>query len=167
MADSTNTETGEKQGAPWTEETFDAKRAWDLVENLRGEVAALKQTLADEKQKTAELATVTAERDTLKATVEAQAGDLVKVSKEKVLRDRGLPVNLISALSGDDENSWVEIADMMKSLKGTDSGGKADGSDSEPSKPPVKPDPFQQATDNGAGLTEDAKRLALAKQVFN
>lgn len=164
MTDSTNTGTQQGSERPWTAETFDAERAWNLVENLRGELATVKQALADEKTRTAELATVVSERDSLKATVEAQAKDLVTASKEKILRDRGLPTNLIATLQGDDERAWTEIADMLKSLKGTgggEPGSKPSGSETPPAP---QPDPFQQA--NNPGLTEDAQRMAIAKQVF-
>ena len=168
MSEETNTNAGQGTERPWTDETFDAERAWTLVENLRSEVATYKQSLADEKQKSASYEHVVAERDQLKATVDAQAADLVKAGKEQILRDRGIPTNLISALTGDSEDQWVEMADMLKSLKGE---GKSTGIEGEPpagesgeNKPPVPPDPFQQASNPGA--TEEAKRLAVAKQIF-
>lgn len=148
----TSVEDQDKPGAPWDGDTFDADRAAILVANLRAENKELRaKAHKAESERISELEALLAEREAELATARE-----TKV-KEALLVERGLPLNLINALSGAEEKQWEEMADMLKALK--DAGA--------PKQEEVKitPDPVQTATDAAPG--GDAARLALANQLFS
>lgn len=135
---------------PWDEETFDAERAGRLVTNLKAEVESLKSDVATFKAQAEEAETVKArvaelesENAAYKQTLEEREAELSQMTtrsaKEKILADRGLPLNLVTALSGDEETEWTQMADMLSSLRGSgESGG-------------YLPDPVQQDGDTPGG----------------
>lgn len=148
--------TTEDKKAPWSEEDFDAERAWTLVQNLREENRDLKAQMSDFhaiKAEVESLKTVVAQKD--EALAEKTA-ELVQVSsratKERLLAERGLPSNILGALSGETEDEWTQMADMLKSLAGS---GENKG---------FSPDPVQ--SEAKAQPSGDAARLALAHKVF-
>lgn len=152
VADNTPTREGEgKPAAPWDGETFDADRAAVLVANLRAENKDLREKAKKaESDRITELEKALAERDAQLASARNER------TKETLLVERGLPLNLIGALAGEDERAWEEMADMLKALKVE---GVSVGSEK------VVPDPVQSAV--GATAGGDAARLALANQLFS
>ena len=152
VADNTPTREGKgKPAAPWDGETFDADRAAVLVANLRAENKDLREKAKKaESDRITELETALAERDAQLASARNER------TKETLLVERGLPLNLIGALAGEDERAWEEMADMLKALKVE---GVSVGSEK------VVPDPVQSAV--GATAGGDAARLALANQLFS
>lgn len=143
VATDTATATPEPRQAPWGAD-FDAEKAWKLVQNLRAEVKDLKAQivdLGDAKKRVSEL------EDELSQThAQLQVRD-----KEKLLAERGLPLNLIGALTGDTSDDWTEMADMLHALVGSRESQT------------VQPDPVQSAGETK--LSGDAAQLALAKQL--
>lgn len=131
---------------PWGEGEFDEARAARLIENLRAEVAGLK--------KAAKTAVKPSDPDeALRSEVAELREKLSTATKRELLTRRGLPENLIGALSGDDEDAWKQMADMLAELKSPKNSGARRAAD-----------PVQSARD--AGATKEQHDLALARQIF-
>ena len=131
---------------PWGEGEFDEARAARLIENLRAEVAGLK--------KAAKSADKPSDPDeALRSEVAELREKLSTATKRELLTKRGLPENLIGALSGDDEDAWKQMADMLAELKSPKNSGARRAAD-----------PVQSARD--AGSTKEQADLARARQIF-
>lgn len=147
----------EEKKAPWTEETFDAERAWNLVQNLREENSGFKAQLGELHESRAKVESLATELETYKAALAEKEAELTQVSatatKERLLTERGLPTNIVSALAGDTEEEWTQMADMLSALHGAKSEGQR-----------VAPDPVQ--SESKAQPSGDAARLAIANKVF-
>lgn len=140
----------------WKDSEFDSDRAKRLVTNLRDEIAELKQELSEYKTTattaTERVKTLEEENTSFKEQLATRDKELQESVKKNLLSARGLPTNLISALAGESEEDWTEMADMLASLRGESGAGKDDG---------YKPDPVQSAKDSApAG---DAEKIAEAK----
>ena len=140
------------KGAPWTAEDFDAEKAWKLVENLRGDVEKYKTRAQETNMQVEELSAAIAELKSRAEQAEARAGEaetqLVSAqqhsTKQRLLNERGLPENLIGALTGDNEKAWTEMADMLLALKGSKDVGT------------VQPDPVQtSAVRAGSSVSQE------------
>lgn len=148
---------------PWEDGEFDAEKAWTLIQNLRGDVKALK---ADKEQLISERDTAQAESaqrqtkiDEMQATVQLADDTIAEKdkdlnglktlrAKENLLIDEGLPRSLAENIPGDDEEAWAaQIEKFTSSFKTRERQERT-------------PDPAQAA--------EPAvdERLALANQVF-
>lgn len=138
--------------APWSDEDFDSGRARRLVENLRGELAEVKDKLAAAVEKSEGLEKAQARIAELEKDAAEKGAALTKSKKEGLLSARGLPANLISTLVGDTEEEWTEVADMLAALKGSEE------------KPVVQADPIQSAS--AQNMSQDEQELALARQIF-
>ena len=138
--------------APWSDEDFDSGRARRLVENLRGELAEVKDKLAAAVEKSEGLEKAQARIAELEKDAAEKGAALTKSKKEGLLSARGLPANLISTLVGDTEEEWTEVADMLAALKGPEE------------KPVVQADPIQSAS--AQNMSQDEQDLALARQIF-
>ena len=132
---------GDGKAAPWTVDDFDAEKAWKLVENLRGDVEKYKARANETNTQVEELSAALAEMKTRAEQAEVRASEAETQlaatqqhsSKLRLLSERGLPENLIGALTGDDEKTWTEMADMLLALKGSKDVGT------------VQPDPVQSS----------------------
>lgn len=145
--------------APWDGAEFDEERARTLVANLRGEVKQLKADLAEAKSQASRVSTLEAEVADLTKSLADKDADLARAAaestKKALLAERGLDPAFMSALSGDDEESWTQMADLIASVRGE---GKSDANSV------VTPDPVQAAMD--AQPSGDAARMALAEKFF-
>lgn len=147
---------GDGKAAPWTAEDFDAEKAWKLVENLRGDVEKYKTRANETNTQVEELSAAIAELKTRAEQAETRASEAEaqlaatqkQSSKLRILRERGLPENLIGALTGDDEKTWTEMADMLLALKGSKDVGT------------VQPDPVQtSAVRAGSSVSPEDRAL--------
>lgn len=151
------------QQKPWGDDSeFDAEKAWNLIQNLRGEVATLKeskQQLATERDEANTKASeAAAKAEELKATVqltddavkdrEQQYASLSTLrTKENLLIDAGLPRDLAPSVVGDDEDAWKTTVERLSSLRGEASQER-------------RPDPAQVAA------PEIDDRTLIANQLF-
>lgn len=149
--------TGEALDAPWKAEDFDPERAWTLVSNLRAERDELKKANAQLRTETARLAPFESRVGELENELEQVKQETGRITaervKERLLTERGLPLELLDNLTGDDEDKWRASADLFKSYFV----GK-----NEPEKP--APDPFQ--AESRKGLNAEALKDAQARQFF-
>lgn len=148
---------------PWEDGEFDEEKAWTLIQNLRGDVKALKadkeQLITERDNAQAESAQRQTKIDEMQATVQLaddtiaeKDKDLTDLqtlrAKENLLIEEGLPRSLAENIPGDDEEAWAaQIEKFTSSLKTRERQART-------------PDPAQAA--------EPAvdERLALANQVF-
>lgn len=151
---------------PWQNaEDFNEEKAWNLIQNLRGEISQLKATrdqLTQERDTAlGDLQKAISERDEkaaeveAKATAEAQA--LAKLAgfenlrtKENLLLDAGLPRDLAGNITGEDVEEWKTSVERFVALRGTGVQER-------------RPDPAQAAADYNGDLDE---RVEMAKQIF-
>ncbi|NMX11166.1 capsid assembly scaffolding protein Gp46 family protein [Mobiluncus mulieris] len=145
--------------APWTDETFDAEKAWILVSNLRKENGTLKQELAglrEQAGKAENLEAKLAEYEKAFADKEAELKAVTEQStKTRLLAERSIPDSFAQMLTGDDEEAWTAAADLLAAFR---DGAKPQADDG------LKPDPVQTAVN--IAPTEEAQRLALAERIF-
>ena len=156
-AEDNTPETGNKK--IWADEEFDSERANTLVNNLRAENRQLKTQLRETRENTLVLESKVGELEKKygEATEELakRDSDLRESTKTRILAERSLPANLIAALNGDKEEEWVQMADMLSSLRGGDASERKKG---------YAPDPVQsQAKDpsGDASLIQEAKALGF------
>ena len=150
----------EQKQAPWTAENFNPEVAWQLVQNLRQEVADLKHTRKaarqDSDQDQSGDQTHPAQQDATQTDAaqekDAQLNDLTQqLHKVTALSQAGLPLDLAELIPGGDER---QINDAVTRLKGLTQAQQSTGR-----KAPA-PDPAQ------AAAPAVDPREALAAQFF-